>query len=362
MAWLDNLKDETKGLWKTQFDISSLVYPLDLLNSDRYAGSYTAFFISVHQDSQLAGVDTLNESGTRYLEAKGSQIQESIRNNPNQKGAFESVSKHIGALASGFGAKTFAETAVGTLTGGIVAQAGQKLVGAGVGIAVGMGVEASEIGKVKTEFKQQKAVIILPTPNITTNYNLNWSETDLALAGGMGELGGELANLANFTKESHLSQAVVNASEAIALSVPQMGGFASRLGGISANPRKEQIFKDVAFRNFSFTYTFAPRSKKEAEEVKKIIKMFKFHAHPELKSGNFVYLYPSEFDIAHYFDGEINENLPKHTTSVLESVSVNYAPQGHYNVQSDGQPSQIQMTLNFKELGILTKESIEEGY
>jgi hypothetical protein len=40
---------------------------------------------------------------------------------------------------------------------------------------------------------------------------------------------------------------------------------------------------------------------------------------------------------------------------------VNYAPNG-FTTQSDGAPTQIQLTINFKEIELLTRDRIEQGY
>jgi hypothetical protein len=61
---------------------------------------------------------------------------------------------------------------------------------------------------------------------------------------------------------------------------------------MAANPMKEQIFKNVNFRKFTFDYTFSPRDPGEAKAIKKIIKTFKLHMHPEYKdANNFIFIY-----------------------------------------------------------------------
>jgi phosphoglycerate dehydrogenase-like enzyme len=45
----------------------------------------------------------------------------------------------------------------------------------------------------------------------------------------------------------------------------------------------------------------------------------------------------------------------------MENIDVNYAPNG-FTTQSDGAPTQIQLTINFKEIELLTRDRIEQGY
>jgi hypothetical protein len=133
--------------------------------------------------------------------------------------------------------------------------------------------------------------------------------------------------------------------------------------GLAANPKKEQIFKGVDFRSFTFDYQFFPRDVKEAQNVLKIIKEFKYHMHPEFAkdSGNFIYIYPSEFDIFYYQNGAENMNLHRHTSCVLTELNVNYTPNGAFTTFANGMPTQINVTMNFKELALLTKDKITDG-
>ena len=57
-------------------------------------------------------------------------------------------------------------------------------------------------------------------------------------------------------------------------------------------------------------------------------------------------------------------NLHRHTSCVLKDMSVNYTPNGMFNTFDDGMPTQINVTLSFVELAILTKQNLtsEEGF
>ena len=85
--------------------------------------------------------------------------------------------------------------------------------------------------------------------------------------------------------------------------------------------------------------------------------------HPEYKDTNgFVYLYPSEFDIVHYNGVDENFNLPRHTSCALTELTVNYSPQAQFTSFEGGIPTQINVSLSFKELSQLSKERIQEGF
>ena len=337
----------------------NLAYPSDLFSDNAsYGNAYTAFFISVHADEELAKVKDLTVN-TYYTKDRKS-------------GAMAQLSQEYGA-----GKVTAAISAsVGTTSGYAAYKASSKgklwnlSVGGLTGALTG---GAIAIGGNNTGYKQQKACIILPTPNLDANYNFSWDASSNAILGGIADgAGGVIEGLGevinNFSwntirnKFSEGIDAATALTNAITYKTPGIGDTVSRLNGYSPNPRKEQIFREPSFRHFTFNYTFAPRSQEEARNVEAIIRQFKYHAHPSLGAGDFCYRYPSEFDIVHYHNNEENLHLPKHTTSVLESVGVNYSPSDNYSFFSDGMPSLIQLSLRFVELGIITKEDIRKGY
>jgi hypothetical protein len=131
--------------------------------------------------------------------------------------------------------------------------------------------------------------------------------------------------------------------------------------GTTQNPFREQIFQSVDNRTFQFDYKFLPRSPAEAASIEKIIKMFKFHMHPELSAGGLFYIYPSQFNIVYYYQGKTNPHVHKISTCVLSTMNIDYGGQqfGSFN---DGMPTEINMRLNFVELETLTKERIALGY
>jgi hypothetical protein len=155
-----------------------------------------------------------------------------------------------------------------------------------------------------------------------------------------------------------------------------LGGDTARLGvfgftGKVTNPMIELIYSAPDFRSFQFEFFFYPRSEAEALEVQKIIDRFRFHQAPELdvigeagrQSG--LLIPPSEFDIKFFYAGKQNPNIPAIATCVLESIQVNYAPNGWsaYEVPGEndpllgrtGMPVGIQMSLQFKETTYVTK-------
>ena len=361
---IDGIKSVTSQLANNVTGIDAYCYPSDILTSGEYANSYTAFYISVHREEKLAETELLAE-GQRYTNAKrGAMAMTSVTNGTEYNGAIKGVNA-VSSLA------TTATVSKMTDSIGIASTGAAKMVKDGAtlafgGVAVG-NTTIGELGANNLAYRQQKAFIVLPTPALTSSYSMSWDQEPMPLAAGIAEglartWNGDPAKPDPLGWLKNGGSIASDAIGALQLKTPEFGGFMSRTSGMAMNPRKEQLFKDVNFREFTFTYTFAPRNQDEAYKVKEIIRQFKFHAHPSLKDdgGNFLYIYPSEFDIVHYFNNKPNNNLPRHATSILKNVSVNYAPNGHYNVNADGFPSQIQLSLQFEEVALLTKKDFSE--
>ena len=143
--------------------------------------------------------------------------------------------------------------------------------------------------------------------------------------------------------------------------------LAKKAFGEASNPYMEVLFDQMQLRTFTYNFNFAPRNEQEALEVQKIIQLFRFHMAPELRPDVNRYVgLPSQFDIHYMYlskDGVASENnyYNRIATCVLQDCKVNYTPNGVKSFE-DGGPVQTTMTLTFKEIELLTKEKIAQGY
>ena len=143
--------------------------------------------------------------------------------------------------------------------------------------------------------------------------------------------------------------------------------LANKVFGRADNPFVEVFFNTMNIRTFTYNFNFAPRNEDETMEIQEIIQLFRFHMAPELQAQNSRYLtLPSEFDIHYMYkanDGNSYENdyYNRISTCVLENVSTNYTPNGVKSF-ADGAPTQITMSLSFRETEVLTKAKINEGF
>lgn len=141
-----------------------------------------------------------------------------------------------------------------------------------------------------------------------------------------------------------------------------VGKGIANAAGFAINPQLLVLFRAIGFRSFQYDFYFTPKNATEAQAVRKIIRAFRFHAHPELSGGYGVfYKTPSTFDIEFIHKGAENKNIHKVKTCVLLKYDVDYAPAG-WATYTDGMPVQTRLSLQFQETQIVTKEDIEKGY
>jgi hypothetical protein len=174
-----------------------------------------------------------------------------------------------------------------------------------------------------------------------------------------------------------IAQDVVNAAKSIPLGVGKVASVAgagidiiqsdaAKLAlstqGLAINPGQQMLFDGIDFRSYSLSFTFTPYSREEAQTVKDIIKLFKANAAPRISESGMFFIPPSSFNLEFYYNGGVNTNIGKVGESVIESIEVNYAPNG-WSAHTDGAPVQTTMTISFKEIELIDRAKIEnDGY
>lgn len=360
------VKDKNK-FDANKYSVKHLTYPLNLLTPkvdasgvNEYGDNYVIFYINISDDSKL--LKNTNEKTVDVSAVKrnrGIQQERLAKINPDK------TTVAGGLLAAG-GITDVLGNVAGIDTGGTGLAAG----------AIASGVLAvADIPSFTRPQKRLESAIALHVPNnLLTRYGTNWQDENNTAFAYAVTAGDELKKLVEASVESAMTQKTGPISEQFGKS----GGVAksvltnlalktstglSSASGLAPNPNKEQVFSGVDFRQFTMEYQFFPRTQQEAEAIQNIIQTFKYHMHPEFKDvTNFIYIYPSEFDIVYYNGSEENRNLHRHSSCVLVDMAVNYTPNGAFNTFKGGIPTQTNIALTFRELAQLTKENIAEGY
>jgi hypothetical protein len=125
------------------------------------------------------------------------------------------------------------------------------------------------------------------------------------------------------------------------------------------NPKKEILFKDIGFRNFTFAYVLSPKNALESATIQEIIRTLRYYALPELQKGKLFYTFPGEFEIAMMKGGIENTALPRIATCVLEDVGVTFTSGGGtWGNLPDGMTPMVNLTLQFKEIEIIDRNRV----
>lgn len=335
----------------SEYSVDSYTYPENLLGSEEYGGNYAMFFINIQSESKLGGIfggevtnaiTGLNNVGGTYSTKAFKRYAET--------GFVKDVALAVGgAYMAGAGAFNPASSKV------LGISAAAALLGPSLLKNAAIGVIGAWQGEYSRPTKRLKTAIALHMPTaLSVRYSMNYEETETPYLL-------KVSNAIGSDTDSSLKNTTI-AGGLETLKGTDIGNMLSKVTKLATNPTKEQIFKDVDFRTFTFTYLFAPKSATEAGKILALIQQFKFHMHPEIKDADkFLYIYPSEFDIVYYSGGRENDKIHRHTSCVLIDLTLDYAPQGTYSTFANGMPTQISMNMVFKELAKLDKEKISIG-
>lgn len=128
---------------------------------------------------------------------------------------------------------------------------------------------------------------------------------------------------------------------------------------VATNPKKEILFKEIDFRDFSFQYMFSPKNAMESATIQEIIRTLRYYSLPELIPGKFFYTFPGEFEIAIMKGGKENPAMPKIATCVMESIDVQYGSGGSgWGNLPDGMSPEVSISMKFKELEMIDRNRV----
>ena len=201
---------------------------------------------------------------------------------------------------------------------------------------------------------------------IQVSQKANYGEAEIGLVVASAlEAGKQFGEGVNFDVGQFASTVGAQAKKTVAAALEGAGATGAQAAlaitsGKTTNNRTEMKFEGIDRRAFNFTFRLLPSSPSEAQRIQEVVTLFRLHSMPEFDKGDSLgrtLIAPSTFDIQYTPD----EHLHKISTCVLEAVDVKYGgdrPQFY----KDNQPTETELTLSFKELEIVTKERVAQGY
>lgn len=362
---------------RSKYDINVIRFP-EILGTDPSLQHYVSFSINIRGKSQY---NTGNERLFTVTKNNDAQLTSDELANATKglaKVAGAALGASIGSMAAkkiaGAVAKTGGTTAqsalgkrtVDTAIQGTAVVAG-AVVGAKAGKIAGDVINSVELLKPDVSYRISDVIALHLEEKPSVKYSASYSNKDLGtLAGVLGQTGG-----GDLTET--LKNAVDMGGEIASAAILGLAKLPSMFGGtdfksimsagakVALNPFREVLFEAIDFRTFNFKYRLMPKSKNETEQIQRIIKLFKFHMHPELSENRLFFIYPAEFQIAYFFKNAENRYFHKFAPCALTDLQVDYGGE-QFSSFRDGAPGEVNLSLTFRETEILTKEKIIQGY
>ena len=129
------------------------------------------------------------------------------------------------------------------------------------------------------------------------------------------------------------------------------GQLLTRTTGAVINPNLELLFGGPSLRTFSFKFKMNAREAAESKAILKIIRFFKQGGAPQKSPSHLFLKSPHTFLIQYLHRGEgENPFMGRVKECALQSISVNYTPEGNYATFPDGAMTSYELTLGFGEL------------
>jgi hypothetical protein len=211
--------------------------------------------------------------------------------------------------------------------------------------------------------------ITLPMPSggISDRNSVSWQDDNLNPAeAGFGAAalaliaGGSDAGANSFKKQLEAATADKGATKAlIAIKASEnavgANNLLGRVAGLAINSNLELLFNGPQLRDFSFSFKMTPRSKKEAQMVRSIIRTFKQAMSVKRSQSVLLLKSPHTFRISYLTSTKDHPYLNRFKECALTNCSVNYTPDNSYMSYDDSDPdgrsmTAYELTLSFNEL------------
>ena len=365
---------------KARLDPKAFTFPLDVTNADQGLGNhghYILFFINEQKNAEIKfGKKEASSRGFHdVLKAKSEHgIANEVRtfvDNVAGGGTFQTITNKLGVnnLVEGLGdSQSFTSSIAGSdefKRGSVISESGNTAI-----------VDRKPTTRLDT------AIALYMPPSVSVTYAATYNDQEIGglAATAARAFGGDQSAkdvLASQQTTDDAVDALTKMMLGTAGAIPGAQGarelYEMEKGYIMTN-RMELAFKGLPKRGFQYTFKMIPKSEQEAEEVRNIVTAFKMNMLPEAEgttddekktyTGKRLKM-PNTFDIKYMFVGRENQYLNKISTCVLENMNVTYGGDRFktFDGNEDGAPPvETTLTLNFKEMELITKQRAEEGF
>ena len=227
-------------------------------------------------------------------------------------------------------------------------------------------------------------IILYMPQDVQTETKGNWQGKSFSNLGKLGLQAG--TNFNADLNEYDVGTGMTNAIKALITGainqVPGVGGnltLNDTLGvtdGVMLNPNVEVLFDSPELREFSLKFKMTPHDATEAKIIKKICNTFRKaslpffegggsaiggtnnnYQAPEIQGGNVIGV-PMVCNVSFMTGSELHKFLPQYKQTVIQSVKVNYTPDGAYSTYAGGSPVATELVVQFLETKLIFAEEI----
>lgn len=352
--------------YRDRHELDVLKYPSNLGAKDLQ--HYVEFAINVRGKSKFKK-DYSTYEGYEVRRDNQAQLSPEAAGNAFDKVAALAVgagavsyfgAKNIFKMIPGVGGKGLG----GSVARGAVTAGGAVIAAEGTAAAVGAVRKNIDILKPDKMERLKQVIALHLEERPSVRYAAEYSTKSLGTLAG---LLGQSSSLTGTAMDVVMSGEAKAAMGMALGKIPQIAGIAATdllraSAKVTTNPFREVLFEQIDFRTFGFKYRFLPKSEQESRTIKKIIDMFKEHMLPEVSPEKLFFIYPSEFQITYYFGNAENTYFHKLGACALEDMQIEFGSSDGYSSFRTGAPTEILMSLRFRELELITREKAREGY
>ena len=353
-----------------KYTTNVLQYPMGVDN-DPQQGHYILFNINTNKQPKLHKEKTSSPASTLNRVKKEFNISDAVTG----------VDTFGGANPTGVLNQVDTFDVIPKITG--IQTTSPNVSGASQQAAIkGSKIKSSYSKMINASTRLSTSIALYMPPQVQVSYTPNY--TDVPVGGVAGAISGLYSSISKVIKDegsvtdSDIRGILGNAEDAIMKGAyntmdtfaPGIKALAQIQAGQILGNKMELSFEGVGRREFNYTFVFIPKSEQEAKVVDEIVNMFKEHSMPEYTGTtgrNFTI--PDTFEIEYMYRGARNNFLNKISTCFCNGVQVSYGGDRWYaydetqGVHGSGTPPQrTTLTLSFKEMEIITRERIAEGY
>lgn len=211
--------------------------------------------------------------------------------------------------------------------------------------------------------------IRLPIPKeLNDTVNVQYSQTELGpligasvdsiaaqLQGGQNRSFDSIVNQVGGIAAGAATQSLLGAAAGttIGSAVTTLVSAASSLSGLAINPFQTVLFKSPNFKKHRFSWRLVPKNEQESKNIEFILRLFKYHMLPGISvAGSVFFSYPEILEVKLF---PKDEYLYRFKPCVVESVNVNYAPNGPSFYRASSAPTAVEFSISLQEIEIWTK-------